>query len=71
MAAESVNTCAPKAVSKILSHTADGENVGMNGRNLLNTIDIFLSCTNEYFLSKNHPHKAKILLSKMTLMPLC
>ena len=38
---------------------------------LSNTIDIFLSCTNEYFLSKNHPHTARILLSKMTFMPLC
>ena len=31
MAAQSVNTCAPKAVSKILSDTADGENCGTNG----------------------------------------
>ena len=33
MAAKSVKTCALKAVSKILSDTADGENVGTNGRN--------------------------------------
>ena len=33
MAAESVNTYAPKAVSKILGDTTDGENVGTNGRN--------------------------------------
>ena len=33
MAAQSVNTCAPKAGSKILSDTADGENYGTNGRN--------------------------------------
>ena len=33
MAAQSVNTCAPKAVSKILSDTADCENFGTNGRN--------------------------------------
>ena len=33
MAAQSVNTCAPKAVSKILNDTADGENFGTNGRN--------------------------------------
>ena len=33
MAAESVKTCAPKAMSKILSDTADGENFGTNGRN--------------------------------------
>ena len=33
IAAQSVNTCASKAVSKILSDTADGENFGINGRN--------------------------------------
>ena len=33
MVAQSVNTCAPKAVSKILGDTADGENFGTNGRN--------------------------------------
>ena len=33
MVDESVNTCAPKTVSNILSDTADGENAGMNGRN--------------------------------------
>ena len=33
MAAQSVNTCAAQAVSKILSDTADGENFGTNGRN--------------------------------------
>ena len=34
-------------------------------------IDIFLSYTNKYFLSKNYPHTAIIFLSKMTFMPLC
>ena len=62
---------APKAVSKILSDTADGENFGTNGRNYQNTIDIFLSCRNECCLSKNHLHTARILLSKMTFMSLC
>ena len=33
MAAERVNMCVPKAVSKILSDIADRENVGTNGRN--------------------------------------
>ena len=33
MAAASVNTCAPKAVSKILNDTADGENICTNERN--------------------------------------
>ena len=33
IAAESVNTCAPKTASKILSDTADGDNVGTNGKN--------------------------------------
>ena len=33
MAAEGVNMCAPNSVRKILSDTADGENVGTNGRN--------------------------------------
>ena len=33
MVAQSVNTCTPKAVRKILSNTADSENFGTNGRN--------------------------------------